>query len=248
MSIKVQMAPIWRSARPLIGESSPSAWPAGKGAGLSLSSCHCPARESPGPGPRVADESVPGAGGQKEAASPPSRRERRSPAAELQRQLGFPHTAQPVQNLHAYYVLARGQDLTEAGQFFLTPGEQRSGRPREVIHRCRDAYLVRTEDAACGQDDGTVLNRSVIPGYRDSEMTWALVGRSPDAGTVILAQTAASGHRLSALRSAASVLLMASRGAAAASSSCRYRTRSFTGSGSSGSSPLTPKVPPVKAL
>jgi hypothetical protein len=147
-----------------------------------------------------------------------------------------------------YYVLARGQDLTEAGQFFLTPGEQRSWRPREVIHRCRDAYLVRTEDAACGQDDGTVLNRNVIPGYRDSEMTWALVGRSPDAGTVILAQTAASGHRLSALHSAASVLLMASRGAAAASSSCRYRTRSFTGSGSSGSSPLTPKVPPVKAL
>jgi hypothetical protein len=56
-----------------------------------------------------------------------------------------------------------------------------------------------------------------------------------------------SGHRLSALRSAASALLMASRGAATASSSCRYRTRSFTGSGSSGSSPLTPKVPPVKA-
>jgi hypothetical protein len=88
-------------------------------------------------------------------------------------------------------------DRTEAGQFFLTPGEQRSGRPREVIHRCRDAYLVRTEDAACGQDDGTVLNRSVIPGYRDSEITWALVGRSPDAGTVILARTAASGQAVS---------------------------------------------------
>ena len=88
-----------------------------------------------------------------------------------------------MQNLHACYVLARGQNLTETGQFFLTPGEQRSGRPREVIHRCRDAYLDRTEDAACGQDDGTVLNRSVIPGYRDSEMTWALTGRSPDAGT-----------------------------------------------------------------
>jgi len=74
-----------------------------------------------------------------------------------------------VQNLHAYDVLARGQNLTEAGQFFLTPGERRSGRPREIIHPCRDAYLVRTEDAACGQDGGTVLNRSVIPGYRDSE-------------------------------------------------------------------------------
>jgi hypothetical protein len=88
-------------------------------------------------------------------------------------------------------------DRTEAGQFFLTPGEQRSERPREVIHRCRDAYLVGTEDAACGQDDGTVLNRSVIPGYRDSEITWALVGRSPDAGTVILARTAASGQAVS---------------------------------------------------
>ena len=101
----------------------------------------------------------------------------------------------------------------------------------------------------CGRSrKGAGLDRSVIPGYRDSEMIWALVGRSPDAGIVILAQTAASGHRLSALRSAASALLMASRGAVAASSSCRYRTRSFTGSGSSGSSPLTPKVPPVKAL
>jgi len=81
----------------------------------------------------VAGESVPGAGGQKEAASPPSRRERRSPAADLQRQLGFPRAAQPVQNLRAYDVLARGQDLTEAGQFFLTPGKHPGGRPREVI-------------------------------------------------------------------------------------------------------------------
>jgi pimeloyl-ACP methyl ester carboxylesterase len=40
---------------------------------------------------------------------------RRSPTADLQRQLGFPRTAQPVQNLHACCVLARGQDLTEAG-------------------------------------------------------------------------------------------------------------------------------------
>ena len=31
-----------------------------------------------------------------------------------------------------YYVLARRQDLTEAGQFFLTPGEQRSGRPSRL--------------------------------------------------------------------------------------------------------------------
>ena len=35
-------------------------------------------------------ESVPGAGVQKEAASPPRRRECRSPTADLQRQLGFP--------------------------------------------------------------------------------------------------------------------------------------------------------------
>ena len=130
-------------------------------------------------------ESVPGAGGQKEAAGPPSRRERRSPAADLLRQLGFRRTAQPAQNLRACYVLARGQNLTEAGQFFLAPGEQRGGRPREVIRRCRDADLDRTgmPTPPVGQDDGTVLNRSMIPGYRDSDMTWALTGRSPDAGT-----------------------------------------------------------------
>jgi len=144
MSIKVQMAPIWAFCAPFdwgilaFGLAGPGRAPG----------CLCPAVTAlPGnplaPGPRVVGESVPGAG-EKEAASPPSRRERRSPTADLQRQLGFPRTAQPVQNLHAYYVLARGQDLTEEGQFFLTPGEQRSGRPREVIHRCRDAYLVRT--------------------------------------------------------------------------------------------------------
>jgi hypothetical protein len=116
-----------------------------------------------------------------------------------------------------------------------------------VIHRCRDAYLIRTEDAVFGQDDGTVVNGSVIPDYRAPRNDRALTGRSPDAVTVILAQTAASGHRLSALLLAASALLVASREAATASSSCRYQTRSFAGPGSSGPSPRTPKIPPVKA-
>jgi hypothetical protein len=54
----------------------------------------------------------------------------------------------------------------------------------------------------------------VIPGYRDLRNDRVLTGRSPDAVTVILAQTAASGHRLSALRPAASALLVnGSRGA-----------------------------------
>lgn len=75
--------------------------------------------------------------------------------------------------------------VIEVTQFFLAPGGQRRGRPREVIHRCRDADLDRRRmpTPPVGQDDGAVLNRSVIPGYRDSDMTWALTGRSPDAGT-----------------------------------------------------------------
>jgi hypothetical protein len=116
-----------RSARPLIGESSPSVWPVreGRRAVFVQLSLHCPGI----PGPRVVVESVPGAGGQKEAASPPSRRERRIPTADLQRQLGFPRTAQPAQNLHAYYVLARGQDLTEEGQFFPHAGRAAQRAP-----------------------------------------------------------------------------------------------------------------------
>jgi hypothetical protein len=50
------------------------------------------------------------------------------------------------------------------------------------------------------------------PGYRDLRNDRVLTGRSPDAVTVILAQTAASGHRLSALRPAASALLAGSCG------------------------------------
>ena len=66
-----------------------------------------------------------------------------------------------------------------------------------------------------------------------------------DAVTVILAQAAASGHRLSVPRPAASALRVASRGAVAASL-CGYGTRSFTGCGSSGSSPLTRRFLPLR--
>jgi hypothetical protein len=55
----------------------------------------------------------------------------------------------------------RGWDLTEAGQFFLTPGEQRSGRGRLFTGVVMLTWSGR-EDAACGQDGGTVLNRSVF--------------------------------------------------------------------------------------
>jgi hypothetical protein len=54
----------------------------------------------------------------------------------------------------------------------------------DVINQpARAQFEAFLDEHRSGQDGGTVLNRSVIPGYRDSEMTWALTGRSPDAGT-----------------------------------------------------------------
>jgi hypothetical protein len=88
---------------------------------------------------------------------------------------------------------------------------------------------------------GAGLNRSVIPGYRAPEMA--------DRQMSLPSAWPARRRRTSAVICAfSSVMLVAGRGAATASPSCGYRTRSFAASGSFRLLVAYPrKIPPVTA-
>lgn len=66
------------------------------------------------------------------------------------------------------YAPGHGVGVRETSRLISRLRHRQFGVLVTTSHLDRQAYkeIREDEDAACGQDDGTVLNRSVIPGYR----------------------------------------------------------------------------------